>query len=145
MHKKLIEQATHEQLKEFTNDAMAMLKETNKDTYETLQVYLYKELNGCHFNEWMLNQATEHMKNEDGTTGPRWNLEETTSVAKQYGVHFQDFNAYDWNYTMNMIYSDYYGSIPNEIGSYVKLAVKFLNDKDAPNGKALKYYLTFKE
>lgn len=145
MYRTLIEQASHEQLKHFTNDAMSMLKETNHDTYETLQVYLYKELYGCHFNDWMLKQATEHMVNEDGTTGGKWSLDETNSVARQYGVKFQDFNEYDWNYTMNMIHSDYYGAVPNDVGVYVKMALRFLNDKDAPEGKALKYYLTFKE
>ena len=42
---------------------------------------------------------------------------------------------------MNMIYSDYYGSVPNETSVYVKMARKFLEDKDAEYGKALKYYL----
>lgn len=34
-----------------------------------------------------------------------------------------------------------YGSVSNETSAYVKLAKKFLQDKDAPEGKALKYYL----
>ena len=42
---------------------------------------------------------------------------------------------------MNMIYSDYYGTVPNEISNYVKLANKFINDKDAGPGKAFKYYV----
>ena len=42
---------------------------------------------------------------------------------------------------MNMIYSDYYGSVPNDISSYVKLADKFIRDKDADPGKAFKYYV----
>lgn len=145
MYKTLIEQASHEQLKQFTNDTMAMLKETNHDTYDTLQVYLYKELYGCHFNDWMLKQATERMKNEDGSVGPHWNLNETTEAARHHNVNFDGFNEYDWNYTMNMIYSDYYGAVPNDVGLYIKMALRFLKDKDAPKGKALKYYLTFKE
>ena len=46
---------------------------------------------------------------------------------------------------MNMIYSDYYGSVPNETTSYAKLARKFLEDKDAEEGKALRYYLAMKD
>ena len=74
-----------------------------------------------------------------------WTLEETNSVARQHGIEFIHCNQYDWNYVMNMIYSDYYGSVSNETSVYVKLAKKFLQDKDAPEGKALKYYLAMKE
>ena len=80
------------------------------------------------------------MSNEDGTTGGHWSLEETDSIARNHGIEFRSINKYDWNYVMNMIYSDYYGAIPNELTSYVKVAKKFLQDKDAPEGKALKYY-----
>ena len=42
---------------------------------------------------------------------------------------------------MNMVSSDYYGSAPDEISSYVALARRFLNDRDAPPGKAFRYYM----
>lgn len=145
MHKKLIEQASPEQIKDFAVAAMTMLQETNPETYDNLEIYLYKELYGCHFNDWLLEKATAAMKNEDGSSGKHWSLEETNQVAKQYNISFDGFNEYDWNYVMNMIYSDYYGAIPNETGTYVKVALKFLHDKDAAEGKALKYYLTFKD
>ena len=45
---------------------------------------------------------------------------------------------------MNMIYSDYYGAVSNDVSTYVKLAKKFLMDKDAKEGKALCYYLAMK-
>lgn len=46
---------------------------------------------------------------------------------------------------MNMIYSDYFGSVPNDTSVYSKMAYKFLEDKDAPEGKALHYYLAMKD
>lgn len=144
MHKTLIKEATEEQLREFITDALSMLKETHHDLYEDLELHLYKELHGCHFTEWLVERATSSMINEDGTTGRHWTVEQTTSVAKSNGIVFEHFNEYDWNYTMNMIYSDYYGSVTNDTSNYVKLARKFLEDRDAPEGKALKYYLTFK-
>lgn len=55
-----------------------------------------------------------------------------------------NFNEYDWNYVMNMIYSDYYGAITNDTSAYGKLAKKFLMDKDAKHGKAFHYYLAMK-
>ena len=145
MHKYLIKEANESQLREFIEDAMSMLKETNPETYDTLEMHLYKEIYGCHFCDWLLDKATKNLVNEDGTTGPHWNLNQTTQVAKQSGVNFTNFNEYDWNYVMNMIYSDYYGSVPNDASTYVRMSLKFLDDKDAKEGKALKYYLSMKD
>ena len=144
MHKYLIKEASDEQLREFVNDALNMLKETNTDIYENLEMYLYKEIHGCHFTEWLDEKATSKMINEDGSTGAHWTVDQTTSVAKQNNITFDKFNEYDWNYVMNMIYSDYYGAIPNELSYYVKMSKKFLEDKDAKSGKALTYYLAMK-
>lgn len=144
MHKKLLKVATFEQLKEFTDDALSMLKETNPNIYEDLEMYLYKEIYGNHFCDWMVDIATSKMQNEDGTTGPHWTVEQTASVAKQNGITFDHFTEYDWNYVMNMIYSDYYGAVSNDLSTYVKLSKKFLMDKDAKEGKALCYYMAMK-
>lgn len=43
-----------------------------------------------------------------------------------------------------MVYSDYYGAIPNELNYYVNVARKFLDDKDSSEGKALCYWLAIK-
>lgn len=139
MHHELLKHAPDEQLRDFTEDALTMIKETNHDLYEKLEMHLYKELYGCHFNEWLLHKATEKLINEDGTTGAHWSLEQTNSVAKQYGVNFTNFNEYDWNYVMNMTYSDLYKAIPNDVSSYVKVAKAWLEDKDAKD-KVFKYY-----
>lgn len=144
MHKRLIRAATPEQLKEFIDNAMSMLKETNSNTYEDLEIYLYKEIYGKHFNDWLLEKALKEMKNEDGTTGGHWALEDTNSVAKSLGISFDSFNEYDWNYVMNMMYSDYYGAVSNDTSSYAKLAKKFLMDKDGKEGKAFCYYMAMK-
>ena len=144
MHKYLVDAASPAQLKNFVNDALSMLKETNPDTYNTLENYFYKEIYGKHFNEWLLNQAVSSMINEDGSTGGHWTLEQTTQVAKSSGIDFSKFNEYDWNYVMNMMYSDYYGAVANDTGSYVRLAIKFLEDKDAKEGKAYCYYMAMK-
>ena len=144
MHKYLVKEATNEQLREFVDDALSMLKETNPETYETLELHLYKEIYGCHFSDWLLDKALKDMSNEDGSKGKHWSLEQTNNVAKQLGLEFNHFNQYDWCYTMNMIYSDYYGSVPNDNVVYANMAIKFLEDKDAPEGKAFRYYKAMK-
>ena len=145
MHTKIIEDANLEQLKDFAHYSLAMVERIDEDIYDDIELYLYKKVYGCHFTEWLLNKALKHMKNEDGTSGGHWTVEQTTMVARSNGITFDHFNEYDWNYVMNMIYSDYYGSVPNETSVYVKMARKFLEDKDAEEGKALRYYLAMKK
>lgn len=142
MHKKMISDASLEQLKDFTCDVLDDLKIIDHELYEKYEMKLYEQMYGVHFNKWMLEKALSKMTNEDGTTGGHWTLEQTTSVGRQYGVDFSKINEYDWNYTMNMIYSDYYGSVPNDTSVYVKMAKKFVEDKDAPCGKAFRYYVS---
>ena len=145
MHTRIIEDATLEQLKDFAHYSLGMVKRIDEDVYNDIEMYLYKEVYGCHFTKWLLEKAVKGMINEDGTTGAHWSVEQTTMVARSNGIEFKDFNEYDWNYVMNMIYSDYYGVIPNETSTYVKMAKKFLEDKDAEYGKALKYYLAMSD
>lgn len=145
MHTRIIEDATLEQLKDFAYRALDMVKRIDEDVYDDIEMYLYKDVYGCHFTKWLLEKATNGMINEDGTRGAHWTVEQTTMVARSNGIEFRDFNEFDWNYVMNMIYSDYYGVIPNETSTYVKMARKFLEDKDAEYGKALKYYLAMSD
>lgn len=141
MHTKLIENASLDVLKEFSLEALSIIKKKDRELYKELELCLYKKIYGCHFNEWSLKKATEHLQNEDGTTGAYWDIEKTNSLARQNGITFTDFNEYDWNYVVNIMYSDYYGAVNNDATTYVKMAKKFLTDKDAPKGKAFIYYL----
>ena len=144
MHKKLIEELNDIELKETMYCIFEMIKSTNYDLYEELEEYLYEKVYGCHFNEWLSKKAVEELHNEDGTNGSHWTYDQAISIAKQYNVSFTSFNEYDWYYVINMIYSDYYGAISNEASAYVKFAKRFLEDKDAPEGKAFKYYMAMK-
>lgn len=42
---------------------------------------VYEAINGPHFDEEHARYAVEGMENEDGTKGPHWTVEETTSVS----------------------------------------------------------------
>ena len=141
MHKKILEEANLEQLKDFTDYAIMQAKSKDHQMYTGFEMYLYKMVYGCHFSDWLLERALDSMDNEDGTKGRHWSIDETTSLASQYNVEFNTFNKYDWCYVMNMLYSDFYGAVSNDLSSYVKLAKKFLYDKDAEPGKAFKYYV----
>lgn len=144
MHAKIIEHANLEQLKEFLTKELYKVKEKDYEMYEELELDLYKQVYGCHFNEWLLEKALSCLVNEDGTTGGHWKIEQTNEVARMNDVKFDKFNQYDWCYVLNMIYSDYYGAVPNDTSSYVKLAKRFLEDKDAKEGKAYIYYISMR-
>ena len=144
MHKTLLKEADLEVLRKFMDKAFDELKVKDHDMYEELELDLYEDMYGCHFNEWLLDRALCKMDNEDGTKGKHWDLASTTQVAKNNGISFNRFNEYDWSYVMNMLYSDYYKVLENDLTLYVKMANAFLNDKDAPEGKALKYYIAMK-
>ena len=50
-----------------------------------LAANMYEAINGPHFDEEHAHYAVEGMENEDGTKGPHWTVEETTSVVNQKG------------------------------------------------------------
>ena len=100
-----------------------------------------------HFNEECAKEAVAHMENEDGTKGPHWTVEETTSAANQYGINLTSdkYNKWDWYVAMNMIYSDFYKALVSITGSantkhFVELTKAWLCDKDITEGKMWHYY-----
>lgn len=107
----------------------------------------HEYMHGPHFNEKYALMAVEHMVNEDGTKGAHWTIEQTSSVAQQYGINLNTgkYNKYDWFVTMNMFYSDYYKAIVSMTNSdnvryYVDLSKAWLEDKDVDEGKMWYYY-----
>lgn len=86
-----------------------------------------------HFTKETAHYVVSGMNNKDGTTGEHWSYETTMKVMDG------DFNEADWYYVLNMIYSDYYKSGRSD-ETYIGLAKDFLDDKDAPEGKAKRYY-----
>lgn len=63
-----------------------------------LAANMYEAINGPHFDEEHARYAVEGMENEDGTKGPHWTVEETTSVANQMGINLKSekHNKWDW-------------------------------------------------
>ena len=75
--------------------------------HRIFRVKAYEKEHGPHFNEEYARKAVMKMENEDGTRGPHWSLEETTTLASQYGIALgSKFNRYDWFVALNMVYSE---------------------------------------
>lgn len=136
--KKLAENATKadmETLTELTGNFLEKIREKEPEV-DKLITKIDLMLNP-EFTKETAEYAVSKMKNEDGTEGGHWDYDTTTSVLKSKGY---DFNPCDWYYVLNMVYSDYFSKDqPDDY--YFKLAYDFLKDKDAPVGKAKKYFL----
>lgn len=144
MHHKLIPQATETQLREFLTEEFDELKSWDKSLYDRMEDKLYVKLFGNHFSKASYECAVSFLENKDGTKGAHWSKEDITNYARTKGLSYSDFNEYDFAYAMNMVYSDYFGVIPDSTESYYKVAKAFIEDKDAPVGKAYLYYKAMK-
>lgn len=145
MHHTMFNDVSESQMKAALVEVFNKLCEMDKELYNHLELIAYKAMHGCHFTQHTLDKALKHMINEDGSTGGHWNLSQTNSLANANKIDFITFNEYDFNYVMNMLYSDYYGFLnSSDSSTYIKLAKAFLHDKDAPEGKAFRYYLAMR-
>lgn len=107
---------------------------------ERLKIERHEAMYGPHFNEECALKAVSKMENEDGSRGEHWSLEETTSIANQYGINLkgEKYNKYDWYVALNMIRSDYYRAVvtmtsSDHIKYFVELAKAWLNDEEIAN------------
>ena len=92
-------------------------------------------------NKEMAEEWTSKMKNEDGTKGPHWKMEQVKQLMAQKGI---EANPYEFFAILNAMYSDYCAVFKkhgvNTMDMYVDLACAFLNDSDAMPNKASLYY-----
>ena len=115
--------------------SMEMIREIEK-TKECLCNDADGELTKEDAMSWMYN-----MKNEDGSYGAHWEIEQTRPFMAPRGI---TCDAWEWAAVMNMMYSDYCKvARKNSVDRpefYADLAAAFLDDKDAPEDKAGRYY-----
>ena len=113
------------------------VRETNPELVDKFLMKVDLLLNP-HFTRKTAEYVVSRLENKDGTKGGHWSYEQTTSVMPD-GLH-----EADWHYVLSMIYSDYYKSGRSD-ETYIGLAKDFLDDPDAPDGKAKKYYLAMRD
>lgn len=115
--------------------SMEMIREIEK-TKECLCGDFDGELTKEDAMSWMYN-----MKNEDGSYGAHWEIEQTRPFMAPRGITCE---AWEWAAVMNMMYSDYCKAArKNSVDRpefYADLAAAFLEDKDAPEDKVGRYY-----
>lgn len=138
-----------EVMRHITKRIASFLEEAEKampEEVEELRCDLEIAIHGPHFTEYTSEMAVAEMVNADNTVGGHWSLDETTAVAESKGLDFETkkYNMYDWYYTMNMIYSDFFMFHRGEPTKVAEMSVLWLEDKDAPEGKSYLYYKAMK-
>lgn len=146
-----------DELSDTMDDYFEELEKFHPQTYANLMKELHKlgaQTNILSKSE--LDKYVKHIYHED--MPDLWTLEQTTKVAEEIGIDFDKwrYNAYTFNYVMNMMRSDYYDEFKKMFATsplmkqtildnpsfYAHLAKAWLNDEDAPADKAM-WYIKF--
>lgn len=102
------------------------------------------EMDGAHPSGLMRLKKKDFMRwekqleNADGTKGKHFDAEHVKKAAEQIGVKYKGFDEKELCMTANMLYSDYCEVLrtvippEKELMAYVKLAIAWLDDPDAP-------------
>lgn len=89
----------------------------------------------------MAEEWTKNMRNEDGSKGPHWKIDQIKQVMTQKGVQYDPWEFFA---IMNALYSDYCSVFKkhgvNTVDMYFDLACAWLNDTDAMPNKSALYY-----
>lgn len=99
-----------------------------------------------HFDRQMAEEWMSGLQNEDGTTGPHWNMRQSETVMAQKEIGGSPLAFW---VALNIAYSDYCNvakklGLGGNMDFYVYMAEAFLNDKDSIGGggaeKLARYY-----
>ena len=138
---KHLDKERHYQLVEEMAEMVDRLYEIEASKWEAHREKAESAVLGWHFSKEGAERAVAAMQNADGTTGQYWSLSDVEEVVKTMNIDLSTrrYNIYDIYYTLNMMRSDYYEAdkAPQE---YVKRTFQFLDDKDAPEGMAKRYW-----
>lgn len=101
----------------------------------------YSSSQGMPMTKEMAEEWTRSMRNEDGTKGPHWTMDQVKQVMAQKGIKYDLAEFYA---IMNAMYSDYCAVFKkhgcNNIDLYIDLTAAWLNDQDSVRNKATMYY-----
>lgn len=93
------------------------------------------------FTKEIAMEWTGDMENSDGSKGPHWSMEQVRQVMEQRGI---DCDPLQFFAVLNSVYSDYCAVAKkhgvNKMDFYADLAKAWLEDPDAVDDKASRYF-----
>lgn len=122
-------------LSDILEDTMEIIKEYNPKCFKKYELELYKMAYGNTLSRELADEIIYYMK----PTGKRWSIEETSRLQDEYGINVRDVDFY---IVMNSAYNDYHDIFGEDIESYIKFSLDFINDEDAKKDKVFLYYTT---
>lgn len=139
-HYGMYEGASKEQLVSAMKECLEHIEKRDPELYEEIDEMVHEKLLGPHFDREEYERAAARITDRSGRRGPHWTTEQIADYARRNGDRFDRYNEYDLAYAMNSLYSDYYGTVPDNTDGWYRMAKQFLDDPDAPDGKAWRYY-----
>lgn len=121
-------------LSEILEETLELIQEYDEDCYKKYEMLLYKTAYGNVLNRTMAEEIVSKMK----PSGMRWSMQETEEIQNRYGLN--NIRSTDFYVVMNSAYNDYKDIFGEDIDSYIKFALDFINDEDAKNGKVFIYF-----
>ena len=118
-------------MEEIVCEALEKLKWYCPELYYKALYELHIIAFGEHFDDSLAKKAVSEMTNVDGSSGEHWTMEQTNSLADQYGIKCKA----DWYYVLNMFWSDYSHILGSDVGTYAKMAKAYIEDPDSIKGK----------
>ena len=134
---RIVENGSQEDMEELSDiflDLMYFLKECDERTYKKYRMLVHCMAYGDVLSEEMAEEIVSNMK----PSGMRWNLEDTRHMQEDYGLtDIPDTNFFT---VINSGYNDYKDIFGDNLETYIKFTLDFINDEDAPKGKVVKYF-----
>lgn len=126
----------------FTSAAMKNRKEEPEWENDDMRHSYSSQYEEKPLDREMAESWTRGMRNEDGTKGPHWAIDQVRGVMAQRGINLDPWEFY---VAINMVYSDYYKvlkkyGVGDKLDVYVDLASAFLKDQDAAKDKLARYF-----
>lgn len=137
MLKELLDRADKHQLHK-----IAEVIEEHMDDDVMVMFEIDEAIYGPHMCEHVARHAVECMEHDNGGKGEKYPADITREHLRRHKSDADKVQAMEWDfyYVMNMMYSDYVEVFGDDINTYSKLALKFIDDIDAPKDKVKRYY-----
>lgn len=123
-----------ESLSDMLEDTLEIIKDYDEECYKEMEMKLYKMAFGSHLNKSMAEEIVHKMR----PFSEKWAYNEVKHIQEERGLN--NISTPDFYSTMNMAYNDYKDIFGEDIESYIRFTVDFINDEDAKQGKVFLYF-----
>lgn len=139
-----IERLEHKELTWQTCDKLCMLYNIKKHIEHEREDGYHEHRD--HLTREMAEKWAESLESDDPAKprGAKWTTDQVRPIAQKYGVTTDGDKLYEFWAVMNALYCDYYAVAKkyNVLNAdfFADMAMAFIHDKDAVDGKAAAYY-----